>query len=182
MDDILRAKWGRDALEGERKCSQGYSIRKDDLFKRTYFRKLEIFDCRGTGVLNREGVPVLHYFGLNNWFIETCSWDTHNDFSIRIAVPIREVGSKRLDYRLLLHPEVIEEVIVSKTNQKVYSEWKRRLMGDLHSLKVLLDAMRKTMDYSCRSLTCGERSKRFCLKAGLPMEGDWIVLTPGVQG
>ena len=181
-DDIRRENWRKDALEEELKLSQGYNIRKEDLLKRTYFQKLQFIDCRGTGELNQDGAPMLHIFGLNNWFIDTCYWESHNDFSIRVAVPIREIGSKQLDFRLQLHPEVIEEVIVSKTNQQVYAEWKRRLMGDLDSLKVLLDAMRKTMDYSCRSLTCSERSKRFCLKAGLPMEGDWTALTPEVQG
>ena len=55
-------------------------------------------------------------------------------------------------------------------------------MGDLPSLKVLLDAIRKTIDYPCRSLTCSERSKKFCLEAGLPVEGDWTALTLEVQG
>ena len=181
-DDIRRENWRKDALEDERNFSKTYLIRKEDLLKRTHVRKLEIIDCRGTGELNRDGAPLLHMGFLNNWFVETCYWESHNDFSIRVAVPIREIGSKQLDFRLQLHPEVIEEVIVSKTNQQVYAEWKRRLMGDIDSLKVLLDAMRKTMDYSCRSLTCSERSKRFCLKAGLPMEGDWTALTPEVQG
>lgn len=178
-DKIKRDKWREDALKDERKHSQNYYILKEDLLKRTYFRKLENIDCRKSGELNQDGAPMLHVFGLNNWFIDTCWWKSHNDFSIRIAVPIREVGSKRKDFRLMLHPEVIEEVIVSKTNQQVYAEWKKRLLGDLDSLKVLLDFARKTIDYPCRSLTCSERSKRLCLKAGLPMKGDWTALTPG---
>ena len=68
----------------------------------------------------------------------------------------------------MLHPEVIEEVIVSKTNQQVYAEWKKRLLGDLDSLKVLLDFARKTIDYPRRSLTCSERSRGSASKQDFP--------------
>ena len=73
-DDIRRENWRKDALEDERNFSKIYLIRKEDLLKRTYARKLEIIDCRGTGELNRDGAPFLHMCFLNNWFVETCYW------------------------------------------------------------------------------------------------------------
>ena len=89
QDKLKRDRWREDALKKERKLSHKYNILKEDLLKKTYFRKLEFIDCRGTEELNQDGAPMLHLCGLNNWFIDTCSWKSHNDFAIRVAVPIR---------------------------------------------------------------------------------------------
>ena len=195
-EDARRKAWIQNSLEDERKIASTYTIRKEDLLQRTYQEGLAIHDARGLGIPNADGAPLLHTGLLRNWVVDTCEWDSHRDFSIRLAVPIRKVESKRsaksfadllarsqnrsgsLDYRVHVFPEVIEDMIVSKTDQEVYALWKERVLGDLDSLKVLLDAMRRKLDYSCRSLISGKRSRVLCEKAGLPIEGEWTSLIP----
>ena len=192
-DDARRKAWVQRSLEGERKIASTYTIREEDLLQDIRQGELEIYDARGLGIPNADGAPLLHTGLLRNWVVDTCEWDSHRDFSIRLAVPIRKVESKKsaksfadllarskkvgsLDHRLHVFPEVIEDIIVSKTDQEVYALWKERVLGDLDSLKVLLDAMRRKLDYSCRSLISGKRSRVLCEKAGLPIEGEWTSL------